>query len=40
MAPIVAATRYALTVFAAGFLLGTFRVLWRPRGSVRPPPSR
>ena len=29
MAPIVAAaTRYALTVFAAGFLLGTFRVLW------------
>ena len=29
MAPILAAaTRYALTVFAAGFLLGTFRVLW------------
>ena len=29
MAPILAAaTRYALTVFAAGFLLGAFRVLW------------
>ena len=29
MAPILAAAaRYALTVFAAGFLLGTFRVLW------------
>ena len=29
MAPIVAAAaRYALTVFAAGFLLGAFRVLW------------
>ena len=29
MAPILAAAaRYALTVFAAGFLLGAFRILW------------
>ena len=34
MAPILAAARYALAVFAAGFLLGTFRVLWlAPRHS-------